>query len=499
MSFSKNLFLLVYTVFILSTPLPATTLYSQVVNWTGVILCNIPVIFSLMYNKSLPKAKQSILFNLNNFLMIQLHVVGIMTVIFATLVIYLPVVTEISASIYCILFTQTELFMSNVLVVTTQCIAIIIVTIGFNPEKYIQINSGSFYWKLKLGVLVASLVITCSVNLGCYSMCSGQLYFVGAIYNGIYNTEESTKFDFHCYGPIVVKIIFGVNALIYVGGMLIIPKLGLRFFTLKKENPVPALNAPVVEDPAPGNDTFINQILAEETPEDIHHQDLPETELLSANNEAEDDTSKDKLSPFLQAANRDANARFSQSLSTECHLVETAAKNKNYVPVSNQKIKFELRSSSIQRLAAVREAGNDDIEVIASDYITLESGKPLHLYEVELKRKKDNVRRKITRKQVNIIGFFTVFSVSLLSIVYYLIGIPWMRTEHANLLAYLFTMNSRFLSYIFPWIRFLNSDEEVKYLRFKVKKWIRHIFWKNIWPDALKNAVLTRLNSNTGY
>ena len=215
MSFSKNLFLLVYTVFILSTPLPATTLYSQVVNWTGVILCNIPVIFSVMYNKSLPKAKQSILFNLNNFLMIQLHVVGIMTVIFATLVIYLPVVTEISASIYCILFTQTELFMSNVLVVTTQCIAIIIVTIGFNPEKYIQINSGSFYWKLKLGVLVASLVITCSVNLGCYSMCSGQLYFVGAIYNGIYNTEESTKFDFHCYGPIVVKMIFGVNALMW--------------------------------------------------------------------------------------------------------------------------------------------------------------------------------------------------------------------------------------------------------------------------------------------
>ncbi len=120
MSFSKNLFLLVYTVFLLSAPLPATTLYSQVVNWIGVILCNIPVIFSLMYNKSLPKAKQSILFNLNNFLMIQLHVVGIMTVIFATLVIYLPVVTEISASIYCILFTQTELFMSNVLVVTTQ-------------------------------------------------------------------------------------------------------------------------------------------------------------------------------------------------------------------------------------------------------------------------------------------------------------------------------------------------------------------------------------------
>ena len=76
--------------------------------------------------------------------------------------------------------------------------------------------------------------------------------------------------------------------------MLIIPKLGLRFFTLKKENPVPALNAPVVKNPAPGNDTFINQILAEETPEDIHQQDLPETELLSTNNEAEDDKSKDK-------------------------------------------------------------------------------------------------------------------------------------------------------------------------------------------------------------
>ena len=459
-------------VFLLSAPLPATTLYSQIVNWTGAILCNIPVMFSVMYNKSLPKAKQSILSNLSNFLMIQLHALGIMTVVLPTVVIYLPIVTEIAASTYCILFTQTELFLSTVLAVTTQCMAIIIVIIGFNPEKYIQMNSDSFDWKLKLGVLIASLIITCSVNLGCYSMCSGQLYFVGAIYNGIYNTEESAKFDFLCHGPIVVKMIFGVNALIYVGGELIIPKLGLGFFTLEKKNPMPALNAPVVKDPAPGNGTFNNQILAEETPEDINHQDLPE----SANNEAGDDTSKDKLSPFLQAANRDANASSSQSLSAECNLEEAAAKNKNNVLVNNQNIKFELAevpSTSIQRLAAVREVGNDDIEIVISDCKTVEPGKPLHPYEVELKRKKDNVRRKITRKQVNIIGFFTVFSMSSWSILYYLIGIPWMRAEHTNLLAYLFTMNARFLSFIFPWIRFLNSDEEVKYLHFKIKKWIR--------------------------
>ena len=74
-----------------------------------------------------------------------------------------------------------------------------------------------------------------------------------------------------------------------------------------------------------------------------------------------------------------------------------------------------------------------------------------------------------------------------------------MRTEYTDLLAYVFTLNARFISYIFPWIKFLNSDEEVKYLRFKVKKWIRHIFWRNIWPEALKSAVLTRLNSTTGY
>ena len=440
-----------------------------------------------MYNKSLPKAKQSILSNLNNFLNIQLHALGIMTVILPTLVIFLPAVTEIAASTYCIMFTQTELFMSNILVVTTQCIAIIIVIIGFKPEKYIQINSDSFYWKLKLCVLLVSLVITCSVNLGCYSMCSGQLYFVGAIYNGIYNIEESAKFDFHCYGPMVVKMIFGVNALIYLGGELIIPKLGF----LKKENPVPVLNTPVVKDPAPRNDTFINQIKAEETPEDIYRQDLPEIALLSANNEAGNVTSKDKLSPFLQASNRDANAGFSQSLSAECNLEEAAPKNKNYVQ--------EVPSSSIQRLTAVREAGNDDIELVTSDCITIEPEKPLHPYEVELKRTKDNVRRKITRKQVNIIGFFTVISMSLWSLFYYLIGIPWMRTEYTDLLAYVFTLNARFISYIFPWIKFLNSDEEVKYLRFKVKKWIRHIFWRNIWPEALKSAVLTRLNSTTGY
>ena len=135
---SKNILLVFYTAWVLSTPLPATKAYSkaysQTVNWTGVLSSSIPVAFSVMYSKSLPKAKKSLLLNLTHFLMLQLHAVGVMTVLFPTAVISLPFLTEIDPSTYCILFTQSELFLSTLLVVTTQSIAIIIVIIEVNPE-----------------------------------------------------------------------------------------------------------------------------------------------------------------------------------------------------------------------------------------------------------------------------------------------------------------------------------------------------------------------------
>ena len=72
----KYIVLIFYAAFILITPPPSFTIYSGVVNWTGFLLSNIPVVFSTLYNLNLPKVKLSILRWLLTMLMLQLHTIG---------------------------------------------------------------------------------------------------------------------------------------------------------------------------------------------------------------------------------------------------------------------------------------------------------------------------------------------------------------------------------------------------------------------------------------
>ena len=332
-------------------------------------------------------------------------IIGLITVLVPMIIVILPHLIVMNSHRFCILFTQSELLLSNLVLATTHFIAVVIVIVGVRPSIFMSMNTTAFIWKVQLMVLLSSIGITVGLNLDCSCMCTGNLYITGALVNGIYDAEESENFEFSRTSYILTKSMFLVNTLIYLGGCILIPNWGFISKCWERKN---------------------------EKKKDI---------------ESFEETLQYKLK----------NPRSNPEL-----------KSRNTVRLEKETcimFKSQHAGSKVGFFPALML--EQDQPSAARQHKSLEPKMSLELTE-----KVTILRKNIPRKQVNIMGLLTTLVMCFISLIQFLIGIPWLRGEHATLLVQMYTSSWRFLSFLLPWFRFLSSEEEVGYLVTQWKKLI---------------------------
>ena len=194
-----NIFLVVYSVFILATPIPYTETYTLVVNWIGFILSVIPVYSFRTYLKTLPPNQNTLLHSLLIMLMYALCLIGALTAGFPTVLQAFPNLKSVDYIVYSVMYTQSEIFASLLMGVTTQCITVALIILSFFPVKYLSFNTKIIKGRIQIGIVLFCIISTFIINLSCWSVCSAEMYIFGSIVNGMYDATKVYTSGLLCF------------------------------------------------------------------------------------------------------------------------------------------------------------------------------------------------------------------------------------------------------------------------------------------------------------
>lgn len=444
----KNIFLALYTVFILATPLPNTEPYTLLVNWVGYLLSNVPVFSFRSYLKRLPPNQNTLLHSLLIMLMYELYILGGMTAIFPTVLRFSLSLRNIDYLIYSAMYTQSEIFYSLLIGITTQCITIALIILSFFPVKFMSFNTVIFKRGIRIGIVLVSLISTLIVNLFCRSICSVEMYIFGSIINGMFDVTKIINLD-HCALRIFVKVVFVCNAFAYIFAILIIPKWSQITRCCAEENLSTSKEFPL-------NDQTCNET-NEKTDEKkllFRHQE---------NTEVFDSATK---------------AKHSEKLISAMNVSTVDMETENALVIKSQNVSGNSRDDHVENFNRSSVTCQNCSRMVIQSLGSLIDG-----------------RTRLIAKPVLIVGILPGFAMLIQGVMYILAGIPWLRDEHPVLLTQMFMAHAKCILYIIMWIWFFNNDKvlEASKLLFltKVKRLVVH----EACPTSIKEYVLIKINS----
>ena len=444
----KNIFLAMYTVFILATPLPITEPYTLLVNWVGYLLSNVPVFSFRSYLKRLPPNQNTLLHSLLIMLMYELYILGGMTAIYPTIFRFSLSLRNIDYLIYSAMYTQCEIFYSLLIGITTQCITIALIILSFFPVKFLSFNTILFKRGIRIGIVLVSLISTLIVNLSCRSLCSVEMYIFGSIINGMFDATKIINFD-HCALRIFVKVVFVCNAFVYIFAILIIPKWSQITRCCAEENLSTSKEFPL-------NDQTCNET-NEKTDEKkllFRHQE---------NTEVFDSATK---------------AKHSEKLISAMNVSTVDMETENALDIKSQYVSGNSRDHHVENFNRSSVTCQNCSRMAIQSLGSLMDG-----------------RTRLIAKPVLIVGILPGFAFLIQGVMHILAGIPWLRDEHPVLLTQMFIVHAKFIIFIIMWIWLFNNDKvlEASKLLFLTK--VRRLVVHEACPTSIKEYVLSKINS----
>ena len=441
----KNIFLALYTVFILATPLPNTEPYTLLVNWVGYLMSNVPVFSFRSYLKRLPPNQNTLLHSLLIMLMYELYILGGLTAIFPTVLRFSLSLKNIDYLIYSAMYTQSEIFFSLLIGVSTQCITIALIILSFFPVKFMSFNTIFVKRGIQIGIVLFSMISTLIVNLSCRSICSVEMYIFGSIINGMFDATKISNLD-HCALRIVVKVVFVCNAFAYILAILIIPKWSQLTRCCAEENP------------STSKKFSLNDQTVEET-----NEKKDEKKLLFRHQE--------KTEIFDSATT----AKHSEKLISAINVSTVDMETENAFDLKSQNVSEKLRDHHVENLnRSSVTCQNCSIQSLES----LIDG-----------------RTRLIAKPVLIVGILPGFAMLIQGVMYILVGIPWLRDEHPMLLTQMFMAHAKFILYIIMWIWYFNNDKVLEASKLLVLTKVRRLVVNEACPTSIREYVLIKINN----
>lgn len=257
-----DIFLVLYTVFILVVPLPVTIhIYGHIVNSLGFLLSNIPHFLFQQFQTSGPSSLLTIVNHLLAMLSLELWVGGFLSVFYPTIILVFPSMkVALDSDLLCIAFTQCDLYLFCLITITLVSMMIARIGLLSSPATFLSYDHERITVYVKCFIFGGSAVLSIITNLTCETMCNGRIYFFGASYM-LYDDFvdfDALNFEMDCLSPTFLHIMFLVMVLLTVAASYLAPEGGLnRFFkrgrTHRVYPTVSALSEGLTQDGQLGN------------------------------------------------------------------------------------------------------------------------------------------------------------------------------------------------------------------------------------------------------